>query len=104
MRTALLLTLATSLVACGGARGSERGGRGGGGGHRAETPALAVEFTSLADADIDHHYRASGTLVALRRAEIRPVQTGVITTIEVEEARRWRRVRGSRDSIAENSP
>jgi len=45
---------------------------------------LAVELTALAPATIERHYRASGTLEPLRRAQVRPVRAGIIQALEVE--------------------
>src|SRR5690606_10271259 len=44
----------------------------------------AVELETLAPATIERHYRASGTLEPLRRAQIRPVRAGIIEDLEVE--------------------
>jgi RND family efflux transporter MFP subunit len=41
-------------------------------------------LVTLEAATIERHYRASGTLEPLRRAEIRPVRAGIIEHLEVE--------------------
>jgi len=88
---------ATSVVlasACGGASGAGPGGKGGkrgkggkhGEGGRGGGPPqpLAIELTALEPGTIERHYRASGTLEPLRRAELRPVRAGIIEALEVE--------------------
>ncbi|EDM73602.1 membrane fusion protein [Plesiocystis pacifica SIR-1] len=85
----------TALSGCNGAEGAGPGGKGGkgkggkgrggygeGGGGGAE--ALAVELATTEPATIERHHRASGTLEALRRAEIRPVRAGIIEDLDVE--------------------
>jgi membrane fusion protein (multidrug efflux system) len=82
------------LSACGGASGAGPGGKGGKGGPggkrgpggRGGGPPepLAVELTIVEPATIERHYRASGTLEPLRRAEIRPIRSGIIEGLEVE--------------------
>jgi membrane fusion protein (multidrug efflux system) len=80
-------------LGCGGAsgagpggKGGKRGGRGRGRGRGGGGPAepLAVELSKLEPATIERHYRASGTLEPLRRAELRPIRAGIINTLEVE--------------------
>jgi membrane fusion protein (multidrug efflux system) len=86
----MLAGLALSLVACNGAAGADgwqkAGGKGPGGpGGRGGPPEpLAVELTTLEPATIERHYRASGTLEPLRRAELRPIRAGIINVLEVE--------------------
>lgn len=88
----MLAALASSLVlvACKGAAGAadwqKGGGKGPGGpGGRGRPPEpLAVELTTLEPATIERHYRASGTLEPLRRAELRPIRSGIINELEVE--------------------
>ncbi len=53
-----------------------------------EQAALAIEFTGLETADIERYHRTSGNLKALRRAEIRPTQAGIIRSLDVEEGDR----------------
>ncbi len=60
------------------------GGRGGRGGEKAADP-LPVETVALEAADLEHSYRASGTLRARRTAEVRSVTSGIVTSIQVEE-------------------
>lgn len=45
---------------------------------------LAVEMIAVEPATIEVYYRASGTLEAVRRAQIRPVRAGIIDALEVE--------------------
>jgi membrane fusion protein (multidrug efflux system) len=89
-----------AALGCGGAAGAEsagkgrgkgggkggKGGKGGGPGGRGGGPPepLAIELTTLEPATIERHYRASGTLEPLRRAELRPVRAGIINVLEVE--------------------
>jgi membrane fusion protein (multidrug efflux system) len=87
----MLAVLVSSLVvACNGAAGADgwqkAGGKGPGGpGGRGGPPEpLAVELTTLEPATIERHYRASGTLEPLRRAELRPIRAGIITVLGVE--------------------
>jgi membrane fusion protein (multidrug efflux system) len=88
----MLAVLASSMVmiACNGAAGADgwqkAGGKGPGGpGGRGGPPEpLAVELTTLEPATIERHYRASGTLEPLRRAELRPIRAGIINDLEVE--------------------
>lgn len=47
-----------------------------------------MQVTALAAADIERYYRASGTLEALQYAQLRPLQTGILREIEVEEGDR----------------
>lgn len=80
--------------ACGGAAGAGPGGKdgkgggkgpGGPGGRGGGPPQpLSVELIGVEPATIERHYRASGTLEPLRRAEIRPVRAGIIESLEVE--------------------
>ena len=69
-----------------GAKG-KRGGKGGYGGPGGTKggDALPVEVTKLAKADVERRVQASGTLGAVRTAEIRSVQTGVVESLKVEE-------------------
>ena len=60
------------------------GGRGGRGGDKAADP-LPVETVTLEAADLEHSYRASGTLRARRTAEVRSVTAGIVTSLQVEE-------------------
>ncbi|NVB38184.1 efflux RND transporter periplasmic adaptor subunit [Pseudenhygromyxa sp. WMMC2535] len=100
-RRSVLQTLGSSILglgcalvvsACNGASGAGPGGGPGGkapggrpgGRGKAEGDPLAVELTTLEPATIERHYRAAGTLEALRRAEIRPIRSGIILTLEAE--------------------
>jgi membrane fusion protein, multidrug efflux system len=70
----------------GGGRKGPPGGKGGpraGKGDRGQV--LAVETISLEPARIERHYRTSGTLRAIREAEIVATQLAIIRTIDVEE-------------------
>ncbi len=79
----------TSTLACeagpggkgGKGPGKGRGGKGRGGPGQAP---LAVELAALEAATIERVYRASGTLEALRRAQIKPLRTGIIEALDVE--------------------
>jgi membrane fusion protein, multidrug efflux system len=55
----------------------------GGKGERAQV--LAVETTTIEPASIERHYRTSGTLRAIREAEIVATQLAIIRTMDVEE-------------------
>lgn len=85
---AALLLPTGALSGCGESPASAqgRGGRGGHGGE-GEKPdePVPVNTTSLAPASIDRYYRASGTLQALQFAQLRPLQTGILRDIGVEE-------------------
>ncbi len=78
------------LAASGGCESADAGGgppgRGGPGksGKRARE-ALLVSTTSLGPATIERFYQTSGTLQALREAEIVALQLGIIKSISVEE-------------------
>ncbi|WP_146662304.1 efflux RND transporter periplasmic adaptor subunit [Enhygromyxa salina] len=84
------------ILGCGGASGAEPGGKGGGkrggkgggpggrGGGGGPPEPLAIEVAKLGPATIERHYRASGTLEPLRRAELRPIRAGIINVLEVE--------------------
>jgi membrane fusion protein (multidrug efflux system) len=83
--------LAGLASACGGASGAGPGGKdgkggpGGPGGRGGGPPQpLSVELLNLEAATIERHYRASGTLEPLRRAEIRPIRAGIIDSLTVE--------------------
>lgn len=89
----MLMTLASSLLlaACNGAAGADgwqkaggKGPGGPGGGRGGPPEPLAVELTTIEPATIERHYRASGTLEPLRRAELRPIRAGIINGLEVE--------------------
>jgi membrane fusion protein (multidrug efflux system) len=90
--TGFTFGLAALALGCNGAAGADgwqkaggKGGKGGPGGGRGGPPEpLAVELTTLEPATIERHYRASGTLEPLRRAELRPIRAGIINVLEVE--------------------
>ncbi len=68
----------------------ERSGRGHGRGHgRGEKGAgevvVTVEMTALQRTDVARYYKLSGTLKALRRAQLRPVQSGILVSVLAEE-------------------
>lgn len=66
----------------GGPKGGQKGG--GRGGPGAAQEPLAVAVVQLEPATIELFHRASGTLEAKRRAEIRPIRTGIIDELLVE--------------------
>lgn len=87
----LALVLALGVAGCNGAFGAGPGGgpkggqKGGGrGGPGAAQEPLAVAVVQLEPATIELFHRASGTLEAKRRAEIRPIRTGIIDELLVE--------------------
>lgn len=95
MRSLRLQFLALAVVAltfgCGGAEGAGPGGgqkggqKGGGrGGPGGPQEPLAVAVVKIEPATIERHHRASGTLEAKRRAEIRAIRTGIIEELSVE--------------------
>lgn len=75
----------------GGGKGGKRGGKGGGkggwgkGGDGGQAEALAVETVQVSPAGVRRLHRASGTLTARRSAEIRPVVSGIVRDLYVEE-------------------
>jgi membrane fusion protein, multidrug efflux system len=89
--------VAAGVLALGAAAGCENGGDGGrkgppgaGGPHKGKGKGergqvLAVETISLEPARIERHYRTSGTLRAIREADIVATQLAIIRTMEVEE-------------------
>jgi len=93
IRAALVVMLAGSLPACGAEAGANAPGKGppgkapGGGGKDGAAPQepLAVTVTSLTPTAIDRFYRTSGTLRALRSAELVALQPGVVLELRVEE-------------------
>lgn len=87
----LALALALGVAGCNGAFGAGPGGgpkggqKGGGrGGPGAAQEPLAVAVVQLEPATIELFHRASGTLEAKRRAEIRAIRTGIIDALLVE--------------------
>lgn len=94
---AVCLSLVTG--ACGGEAGATAEGKGGGKGGKAggkggpEGPAaepLAVAVTAIAPTSIDRFYRTSGTMRALRSAELVALQPGVVLELRAEEGDRVR--------------
>ena len=81
LRLAGLLALWLA-AACGG----EANGKGDGKGKQAEP--LAVAVTAIAPAEIDRYYRTSGTLRALRSADLVALQPGVVLELRAEEGDR----------------
>lgn len=82
---AAALMLGPSCDSGGGGKGGP-GGRGGPpGGKRKAREALLVETTTLEPATIERYYQTSGTLQALREAELFALQLGIIQSIAVEE-------------------
>ncbi len=79
-----LLLAALLVPACGGEAGAN--GKGDGKGKPAEP--LAVAVTAIAPAEIDRYYRTSGTLRALRSAELVALQPGVVLELRAEEGDR----------------
>lgn len=82
----ILLAAALLGAACDSAGGE--GGPGKGGppkGKRGAKEALLVDTTTLEPATIERFYQTSGTLQALREAELYALQLGIIQSIEVEE-------------------
>lgn len=86
-----LVSLVVTTVGCGGAEGAGPGGgqkggqKGGGrGGPGGPQEPLAVAVVKVEPATIERHHRASGTLEAKRRAEIRAIRTGIIEELTVE--------------------
>jgi RND family efflux transporter MFP subunit len=81
---ALIASALLATPACG-ESANAHGGRGGhGGGKQAEEP-MPIVVTAMSAETIDRYYRASGTLQALRWAEIRPVQSGILRDLSVDE-------------------
>ena len=101
LRTRCLLLLCCFVVACGssggdappGRPGAGKGGPGGPGrggppGAREAVEPLLVAATQPTRADLVRYYRSSGTLRAHREADIRPLQSGVVTELRAEEGMR----------------
>lgn len=80
---------------CGGEAGANAAGKGGGkgAGGKGEAPAaepLAVAVTPIAPTAIERFYRTSGTMRALRSAELVALQPGVVLELKAEEGDRVR--------------
>lgn len=87
---AIACVLAITGAGCGDATGQPgghggRGGHGGKGGPGGPAEALKVKTVSLSNARIERHYRTSGTLAAIRSAEITAVQPAIIRDIRIDE-------------------
>ena len=67
--------------------GGEANGKGDGKGKPGQEP-LAVAVTAIAPAEIDRYYRTSGTLRALRSADLVALQPGVVLELKAEEGDR----------------
>lgn len=65
----------------GGKRGEGKGGKGG----KPEGSALSVETADIAPATIRRHYRTSGSLRALRSADLVATQSGIVLALLAEE-------------------
>ncbi len=90
--TAALVLALGATAGCGdatGRPGGGHGGRGGGKGHGGkggeQAKALTVKTVTLHEAQIERHYRTSGTLAAIRSAQITAVQPAIIRDIAVDE-------------------
>lgn len=86
-RLTILLAAAMLSVACdaGGKKGPPGPGGGAAGGKPRAREALLVETTSLEAASIERYYQTSGSLQALREADLYALQLGIIQSIAVEE-------------------
>jgi membrane fusion protein, multidrug efflux system len=73
------------ISACGGEAGAN--GKGGKGEAAAAEP-LAVAVTAITPTEIDRYYRTSGTLRALRSADLVALQPGVVLELRAEEGDR----------------
>ncbi len=87
---ARLAVVGLMLTACdggGGSKGKGKAGRGGPGGGPGgpEAAAMQVEVVHLHDGPIERWYRSSGTLEAIRSAELVAVQPAIITKVLVDE-------------------
>lgn len=94
--TLLVASVSLSVPACtadegggkpgGGKHGGKRGGPGGPGGPGGRDAApLQVKVVHTTPADIERWYRSSGTLEAIRSAELVAVQPAIITKVLVDE-------------------
>ena len=78
--------LSLGPAACDKGGGKHGGGPGRGGGGRGKPDqALKVKTVSVREAAIERYYRTSGTLAAIRSAEITAVQAAIIRDIRVDE-------------------
>ena len=87
------LVLALHIPACGGEAGANAPGKGPGPGGKdgaAPQEPLAVAVTAITPTAIDRFYRTSGTLRALRSAELVALQPGVVLDLRAEEGDRVR--------------
>ena len=85
--TALVLSLTAPLGCDSAGAGGGPPGKGGPGGKagKRSREALLVETTALEPSTLERFYQTSGTLKALREAELYALQLGVITAVRVEE-------------------
>jgi len=70
------------LAACGGEANGKKGDE------KGKQAALTVAVTAIAPAEIDRYYRTSGTLRALRSADLVALQPGVVLELKAEEGDR----------------
>lgn len=86
-RLIILFAAAWLGLACDAGEKKGPGGHGGGpaGGKPRTREALLVETTTLQPASIERYYQTSGSLQALREAELYALQLGIIQSIAVEE-------------------
>lgn len=89
LHAALLLAL---LTACGGEAGANAPGKSGKGGkgEGAAAEPLTIAVVEVEPADLERHYRTSGTLRALRSADLVALQPGVVLELRAEEGDRVR--------------
>ncbi len=92
MRTRLTILFAAALLGLGAGAACDGGGPGGPGGpggrpggKGGKPDALLVDTTTLEPATIERFYQTSGTLKALREADLYALQLGIIESIEVQE-------------------
>lgn len=78
-----LLVLAGPLGGCGGEANGKKGGD-----EKGKQAALTIAVTAIAPTEIDRYYRTSGTLRALRSAELVALQPGVVLELRAEEGDR----------------
>lgn len=91
-RLGLAIGLVLAAPACGGEAGANApGGKGGKGGKGEGGPVaepLAIAVVQVEPAAIDRHYRTSGTMRALRTADLVALQPGVVLELKAEEGDR----------------
>ena len=85
------LVMTTMPGACGGEAVANGPGKGGGGMKGSGAPGpLAIAVVEIEPAEIERHYRTSGTLRALRSADLVALQPGVVLELRAEEGDRVR--------------